>query len=50
MDHKEQLRQVEAEIVRDAEETKRLSRTDAAGGQPASNREMDMGRRLWWFR
>ena len=42
MDPKEQLRQVEAEMARDAEEAKRLSRTDAAGGnQPPSKR---------WFR
>ena len=39
MDPKEQLRQVEAEMARDAEEANRLSRTDAAGGsQPPTGR------------
>ena len=39
MDPKEQLRQVEAEMARDEAEAKRLSRTDAAGGnQPPSKR------------
>ena len=39
MDPKEELRQVEAEMARDAEEAKRLSRTDAAGGnQPPTRR------------
>jgi len=42
MDSKEQLRQVEEEIARDEAEAKRLSRTDAAGGnQPPT------GRWLW---
>ena len=32
MDPKEQLRQVEEEMARDEAEAKRLSRSDAAGG------------------
>ena len=39
MDPKEQLRQVEEEMARDEAEAKRLSRTDAAGGnQPPTGR------------
>ena len=39
MDPKEQLRQVEAEMAKDEAEAKRLSRTDAAGGnQPPTGR------------
>ena len=39
MDPKEQLRQVEEEMARDEAEAKRLSRTDAAGGnQPPTGK------------
>ena len=41
MDPKEQLRQVEEEMARDEAEAKRLSRTDAAGGnQPPTGRSV----------
>ena len=41
MDPKEQLRQVEVEIAKDEAEAKRLSRTDAAGGnQPPTGKCM----------
>ena len=47
MDPKERLRQVEAEMARDAEEAKRLSRTDAAAGSGGSGKRPRKGRVYW---
>ena len=49
MDPKEQLRQVDAEMARDAEEAKRLSRANAAGGMqpPGSGKRPSKGKVYW---
>ena len=47
MEPKERLRQVEAEMARDAEEAKRLSRADAAGGSGGSGKRPRKGRVYW---
>ena len=47
MDPKERLRQVEADMAKDAEEAKRLSRTDAAAGSGGSGKRPRKGRVYW---
>ena len=47
MEPNERLRQVEAEMARDAEEAKRLSRADAAGGSGGSGKRPRKGRVYW---